>query len=287
LSEGVKRNRNILFGILIAHATAAFLMAQAKLEPDAPGCIDSRTLPKLSMCRIDNCETKNLDQRDASVREDEKGQVITAALDGSSRSIMYECREGTTPGEIVQQATAALKASAFPVLYQFVGQEGAVTARKGDLWLLIEAAARYYTLVELKAIPPDFESLTDASEFADAIERYGHVSIYGIHFAAGRADFAADSEAALKEISAMMEAHPDWRFRIESHTPNTGTKMGNMTLTAKRASALLNALTGRGIKRLRLESTGLGDTHPVADNLTPQNRAKNERIELVKITEQN
>jgi len=133
------------------------------------------------MCRIDNCETKNPDQREVSVREDDKGQIITAALDGSSRSIMYECREGTTPGDIVQQAVAALKVSAFPVLYQYVGQEGAVTARKGDLWLLLEAAARYYTLVELKAIPPDFESLTEAYEFADAIERYGHVSIYEIH----------------------------------------------------------------------------------------------------------
>jgi len=85
----------------------------------------------------------------------------------------------------------------------------------------------------------------------------------------------------------MMESHPDWRFRIESHTSTTGTKMANMTLTARRASAVLTSLVSRGVKRLRLESTGMGDTHPIADNLTPENRAKNERIEVVKITEQN
>lgn len=244
-------------------------------------------LPKLPMCRIDNCELKDPDQRDVPVREDEKGQLITAALDGRSRSVMYECREGTTPAAIVEQASAALKAASIPVLYQFVGQEGSITARKSDVWLLIEAAARYYTLVELKATPPDFESLSEASEFADAIERYGHVSIYGIHFLAGRPEYTGDSEAVIKEIGLMLDSHPDWRFRVESHTSNTGTKMGNMTLSAKRASAIVASLVGLGTKRLRLEPMGMGDTHPIADNLTPENKAKNERIDLVRITEQN
>jgi outer membrane protein OmpA-like peptidoglycan-associated protein len=239
------------------------------------------------MCRIDNCETKNPDQRDVPVREDEKGQVVTAALDGGSRSIMYECGEGTTPAVVVQQAVAALRAAAFPVLYQFVDQEGTITARKGDLWLMLDAASRYYTLVELKATPPDFESINEAGEFADAIERYGHVSAYGIRFLPGRADFIGDSETILRELALMLETHPDWRFRIESHTSNTGTKMANMTLSAKRASAVVTRLVGHGIKRLRLESTGMGDTHPIVDNLTPENREKNERIDLVKLSEQN
>ncbi len=272
-----------MFGLVLVPC----LWAQSKLEPDAPGCVDSKTLPKLPMCRIDNCETKSPDQRDIPVREDDKGQIITAAVDGTSRSVMYECREGTTPSSIVEQAVAALKAAAFPVLYQFVEQEGAVTARKGDLWLTLDAAARYYTLVELKALPPDFEAITEASEFGEAVERYGRVSVYGIRFLPGRADFIGESEAALREIALMMESHPDWRFRIESHTSNAGTKMANMTLSAKRASAVLTWLVGKGIKRVRLESTGMGDTHPIVDNLTPANRAKNERIDLIKLSEQN
>jgi outer membrane protein OmpA-like peptidoglycan-associated protein len=274
---------NFLLAVCIVHCTHAEAQGLVKLEPDASGCVDSKTLPKLPMCRIDNCEAKDDDQRAVPVREDEKGSVVTAAIDGASRSVMYECREGTTPATIVQQSLAALKAAAIPVLYQYVGQEGTVTARKGDLWMLLEAAARYYTLTELKAAPPDFESLTEATEFANGIERYGHVDIYGIHFQAARAEFSTDSETALREIAVMLESHPEWRLRIECHTDNTGTKMANMTLSARRASAVAAWLAGHGIKRTRMETTGMGDIHPIADNATAAGRAKNERVDLIRI----
>jgi flagellar motor protein MotB len=75
-------------------------------------------------------------------------------------------------------------------------------------------------------------------------------------------------------------------FRIESHTDNSGTKMLNMTLSARRAAGVVAWLSGRGIKRLRMEPAGLGDTHPVADNSIEEGRAKNERIELVKLSAQ-
>ncbi len=251
--------------------------------PDDKSCTESQLIQRVALCKIDNCEHKDNDQRKVAVRETEKGEPVSAALDGDSRSYMYVCPAGSTPASIVQQAAASLKAAGLTVLYQFVGIEGAITARKDDLWVLIEAADRYYTQVELKAAPPDFESITEAVGFADAIERYGHVPVYGIHFAAGRADLLPDSAAALREIAAMLDSHPEWRVRIESHTDNTGAKIANMTLSAKRAAGVAAWLAGNGVKRLRLEASGLGDSRPVADNATEEGRAKNERIEIVKI----
>jgi flagellar motor protein MotB len=37
---------------------------------------------------------------------------------------------------------------------------------------------------------------------------------------------------------------------------------------------------------LRLETTGLGETRPIADNATEEGRAKNERIEVVRLSAQ-
>jgi hypothetical protein len=78
------------------------------------------------------------------------------------------------------------------------------------------------------------------------MERY---YIYGIHLQPTRAELTTDSESALREIAVMLEAHPEWRLRLECHTDNTGTKMANMTLSARRASAVAARLTGHGIKR--------------------------------------
>ena len=265
-------------------AGLAPLFAQGPLPPDTTGCTDSTALPRILRCRIDNCERKDWDQRRVPVREAVKGEPVTSAVDGESRSIMYECPADSSPETIVESALARLRLSGFSVLYRFVGMEGSITARKDYLWVLLEAASHYYTVTELKATPPDFESITDASEYADAIERYGHVPAYGIRFAPGNSELLAESNDALKEIAAMMEAHPDWRFRIESHSDNSASRMTNLTFTGRRASAVVTWLVNHGVKRLRLEQAGLGDTHPVADNATEEGRTKNDRIEFVKLT---
>lgn len=49
----------------------------------------------------------------------------------------------------------------------------------------------------------------------------------------------ADSESAFREIAVMLDAHPEWRLRIECHTDNTRTKMANITLSARLSSVCL------------------------------------------------
>ncbi|SRR5579883_2215533 len=261
------------------------LSAQTKLDPDAQGCADSKVLPKLELCRIDNCEKKDSDHREVPIREDEHGDVVTSSLDGDSRSVMYECVDGTMPSDIVRQAATSLRATGFEVPYQFSDKEASLTARKGDTWVVVDAASHFYTLTEMKAAS-DLETATDAVALADAIEHYGHVPAYGITFLSGRADISPESVLALREVSAMMDDHPDWRIRITGYTDNLGSKEANNTLSLKRATAVLNWLVNRGVKRTRLDAVGMGDANPVAPNDTEEGRAKNRRIELVKIAEQ-
>jgi OmpA-OmpF porin, OOP family len=253
------------------------------LQPDAPGCVDSKVLRKLIFCRVDNCESKAGDRRDIPVREGENDEAATSLIEGDSKTVMYECREGTTPAGIVEQASRALRVSGFDVPYQFVDKEASLTAHKDDIWLMLDAASRYYTLVELKVAPPDLETFLDAGTLADAIERNGHVALYGVHFMPGRADMAPESVIALREVSAMLEEHPEWRLRIEGHTDSTGTKTINQALSARRATTVVNWLFTRDIKKARLEAVGVGDSQPIGDNSTEPGRAKNRRIELVKI----
>ncbi len=255
--------------------------AQA-LGPDAPGCVDSTILPKLQFCRVDNCEKQASDHRDLPIVDNGQGEPTTAPVDGDSRSTMYECRVGTTPAAIINAAAAALKTAGFEVPYQFVDQEGDLTAHKGDLWISVEAASRFYTLVELKAAS-DLESATDAVAMAEAINKYGHVPAYGIQFLSGKADLTPESVVALHEVAAMLEENADWRLRVVGHTDSTGTKQANLDLSMRRAGAVVNWLVQHGVKRQRLEVAGAGDAEPVAPNDTEANRARNRRIELIKL----
>lgn len=259
---------------------------QTKLEPDAQGCADSAILPKLPNCRIDNCEKKASDHRDIPIQEDANGQTVTAAIDGESRSVMYECSENTTSAAIAQQAAAALRAAHFHLLYQFIEREATISATRADQWVMVDAASRYYTVLEMKAAAPDLEPVTETSGMTGTSERNGRIPVYGIRFLPGRTEMTPESDAALVEVATILEEHPEWLVRIESHTDNTGSKAGNLTLSSRRASVVVNWLAAHGIKRARLEAQGMGDSQPVADNDTEAGRAKNERIEVVKLAGQ-
>jgi outer membrane protein OmpA-like peptidoglycan-associated protein len=255
------------------------------MAADQAGCLDSKFFPKLLECRIDHCEKKATDHRNVAAAEDESGDVVNAPLDGKSRSVMYECREETTPAFVVDKAATALKAAGFDIPYKYSDAEASLTARKGDSWIIVEAASRYYTLSEIEAIPPDFDSVSDADSIALALLRYGHVPLSGVDFLPKRPDLTPSSADVLEEVVALLKAHPTWRVRVEGHTDNVGLQVANLQLSRLRADVIVRWLTAKGIRRARLDQQGYGDAQPVADNLTAAGRNKNARIEMVRIAD--
>ena len=69
-------------------------------------------------------------------------------------------------------------------------------------------------------------------------------------------------------------------LKIGGHTDNVGASDANKTLSYKRANAVFNYLTEKGISVNRLAFKGHGDALPIADNGTEEGRAKNRRIEI-------
>lgn len=103
----------------------------------------------------------------------------------------------------------------------------------------------------------------------------------GIYFEFGKSALLPPSKPALRAVADMMNAHGDWRLRIEGHTDNVGGASFNKTLSLRRASAVLAALTGDyKLAPTRLSADGLGADKPVASNDTLSGRAANRRVEL-------
>jgi SH3 domain-containing YSC84-like protein 1 len=111
----------------------------------------------------------------------------------------------------------------------------------------------------------------------------GRVTLSNVHFATGKAELTDDSDGALNEAVAALKEHADWNIRVEGFTDNVGTREANLTLSNERANAVLEWLANHGIDRARLSAKGYGESRSVARNSTAEGRAKNRRVELVKV----
>jgi outer membrane protein OmpA-like peptidoglycan-associated protein len=107
------------------------------------------------------------------------------------------------------------------------------------------------------------------------------VVLPGVHFGFDRADLAAAAKDTLdKEVVTELAANPGQTVRIEGHTDSVGNDAYNLALSQRRADAVKAYLVSKGIAGSRIETTGLGETKPVASNDTADGRAQNRRVEL-------
>jgi outer membrane protein OmpA-like peptidoglycan-associated protein len=117
----------------------------------------------------------------------------------------------------------------------------------------------------------------------DALASTGRWATQGILFDTGKAEVKPESTPTLKQIAAAFKEHPELKAEIQGHTDNVGKADANLKLSQARAEAVRNLLTSEyGVNAEQLTAKGYGDTKPSGDNKTPEGRANNRRVELVK-----
>jgi outer membrane protein OmpA-like peptidoglycan-associated protein len=111
----------------------------------------------------------------------------------------------------------------------------------------------------------------------------GKIITYGITFDVGKSTIKPESMGEINRIATLMKENPDLKFSVEGHTDSTGGAAANQTLSDARSKAVADKLISMGIDADRLKAAGKGQTSPIADNNTDEGRAKNRRVEFVKI----
>lgn len=90
------------------------------------------------------------------------------------------------------------------------------------------------------------------------------------------------SEEARQKLDAFAEAVQDKDFdiMIAGHTDWIAPEQYNMSLSVRRAEAVFNYLTSKGLPPDRMTTIGYGETRPVSTNHTATGRALNRRTEI-------
>jgi len=134
--------------------------------------------------------------------------------------------------------------------------------------------------------PMLIKNIRIAAGGSDAYKRLiteGKIISYGIQFDVNKADLKPESMGAINEMFNLLNEHSDLKVEIGGHTDATGSAEVNEKLSAARAEAVKTQLVKMGIAESRLATKGYGSSQPIADNATPEGKAKNRRVEFKKI----
>jgi OmpA-OmpF porin, OOP family len=116
------------------------------------------------------------------------------------------------------------------------------------------------------------------------LDEAGKIVTHGILFDSGSAKIKAESYKTLADIGGLLTEDAALRLSIEGHTDSDGADDANLKLSEDRAAAVKTYLIeGYKVDAARLEVKGLGETKPIDANATPEGKANNRRVELVKL----
>jgi len=123
--------------------------------------------------------------------------------------------------------------------------------------------------------PTDGEVLFNAAN--DIVLR-----LSGLSFNSGKHEIQDDHIALLEKVKGIIEMFPDAQLVVEGHTDAQGDPRANVTLSEKRAYAVMQYLRqSMLIPADRIQSMGFGADRPVSSNKTSEGRAKNRRIDVI------
>lgn len=113
-------------------------------------------------------------------------------------------------------------------------------------------------------------------------------------FDSGEADLKPAGAAVLRKVATILASHPNLKIHVIGHTDNVPIRAAarnrfpsNWELSTARATAAVRFLTeNAGVDPRRLGAVGYGEFRPVADNATPEGRARNRRIAIIILSEE-
>ena len=146
--------------------------------------------------------------------------------------------------------------------------------KPNSIWFWAEAGNYYIKNIRIAkgAVPLYDRMMTD-----------GKFITYGITFDVGKSTIKPESMGEINRIVTLMTENPELKFSVEGHTDTTGNATNNQILSEARSKAIVDKLIELGVSSERLVASGKGQNNPIADNTTDEGRAKNRRVEFVKM----
>ena len=174
-----------------------------------------------------------------------------------------------------------LPQAGFKVKYS--SKPSTITARREDIWALINMSEESYNVSLVKEPPEVWQSASTAAEISREMQAHNRVDIYGIQFSPNDQSILEKESPILSEILKYLKQNPDLSVVIESDKWSMdGPSENDAEITRERANAVMDWLIANGVARARVQPRPAGRNNPITGNESPSEIQRNERIVLKK-----
>lgn len=156
--------------------------------------------------------------------------------------------------------------------------EVAIFVRKGDVYDITinpHGYAFYNSTIEIL----DNENKSQKIEL-QPLKQDVKIELNNITFETNSAELNIESYDELNSVVDLMTQNPEIKVELSAHTDDIGSDAYNQKLSEKRAKSVLDYLIQHDVDKTKLISKGYGETQPLVENNSDENRAKNRRVEL-------
>jgi outer membrane protein OmpA-like peptidoglycan-associated protein len=101
-----------------------------------------------------------------------------------------------------------------------------------------------------------------------------------VTFEVNKSDVKPNFVEVLHSVTLVLNEYKSTMIEVAGHTDSTGSDSYNQMLSQQRAQAVSNILIQEGVKPVRIDTVGYGESRPIASNSTPAGREQNRRVEL-------
>lgn len=101
-----------------------------------------------------------------------------------------------------------------------------------------------------------------------------------VTFATNSSTLSDAATTSLTSVSQVLAKYVDTTVNVAGYTDSSGNDSINIPLSQRRAQAVANFLTARGVASSRINAMGYGAANPIASNATAQGKAQNRRVEI-------
>ena len=240
-----------------------------------------------------NCIYNNFNEFAFKVTDEETGKTLKMTVQGkfwSLKYILYDANRKWDASHSVLEYRQNYKQAALEkggtVLYEnqgyltftLPGDDGSTTWCEVHIWNKSMQDLRIIEVAGMK------KSMTfGPAEMKAALDAEGRVQLHGILFDLDRATLQPGSTKQLQDVVTLMKDQPGLKIEVQGHTDDQGEDDYNLDLSQRRAETVVAYLGLFGVDGGRLVPKGFGESKPVMENATEEGRAKNRRVELVKM----